>query len=393
MARQAGVGLATEVVAEAAARSAAREAMERLGAVRASLAFVFASYHHHEKFAAVVETVRAITGAPRLVGGGAAGVLAPGGEIEGGPGIAVLAVLDPGLSPVAFTAPPRLDDPAAAAELQRALSGSSGGTLFLLADPSRATPGATLAAVGRAAPGAVVVGGAVAGDPAARQRYGFVDGAVVPNAHAGVLLRDSGTVVTGVTGAARPVDRPYTVTAVDGPVVREIAGRPAAEMFARALMQAPPAPAAEPASPEPGQAVLGVATDPARYPLGRGDFLVRRVLRVDPEAETLVLAEPVQVGDTVQVHVLDAEAGRQDLAAMLTRVRVRLANAPPRFGLYFNAASRGRRLFGTAHHDVTLIREALGEFPLVGCVTDAEIAPVAGAARVLEDSAVLAVFA
>jgi small ligand-binding sensory domain FIST len=48
----------------------------------------------------------------------------------------------------------------------------------------------------------------------------------------------------------------------------------------------------------------------------------------------------------------------------------------PVFGCYFNCAGRGRGLYGEPDHDVTMIRKALGEFPLAGFFGNGELAPV-----------------
>jgi len=42
----------------------------------------------------------------------------------------------------------------------------------------------------------------------------------------------------------------------------------------------------------------------------------------------------------------------------------------------FNCAGRGQGLYGVPGHDVTLIRERLGEWPLVGFFGNGEFAPV-----------------
>jgi small ligand-binding sensory domain FIST len=91
----------------------------------------------------------------------------------------------------------------------------------------------------------------------------------------------------------------------------------------------------------------------------------------------VAVAERVRVGQTVQFQIRDAEASREDLRAMLDEVAGRLGDRRPAFGCYFNCAGRGRGLFGVPDHDVTLIRERLGEFPLVGFFGNGEFAPLA----------------
>jgi small ligand-binding sensory domain FIST len=116
--------------------------------------------------------------------------------------------------------------------------------------------------------------------------------------------------------------------------------------------------------------------DPAKSPLERGDFLVRNLIGADQSSGAVAVAERVRVGQTVQFQIRDAEASRDDLRAMLDDVVTRLRGRRPAFGCYFDCAGRGRGLFGVPDHDVTLIRERLDDFPLIGFFGNGEFAPI-----------------
>jgi small ligand-binding sensory domain FIST len=88
------------------------------------------------------------------------------------------------------------------------------------------------------------------------------------------------------------------------------------------------------------------------------------------------VGEPVRVGQTIQFQIRDAEAARSDLEEMLQGVTQTLGGRRPAFGLYFDCAGRGAGLYGVADHDIGLIRERLGEFPLAGFFGNGEFAPV-----------------
>ncbi|MGH7321763.1 MAG: FIST C-terminal domain-containing protein, partial [Candidatus Rokuibacteriota bacterium] len=96
----------------------------------------------------------------------------------------------------------------------------------------------------------------------------------------------------------------------------------------------------------------------------------------DQATGAVAVGERVRVGQTVQFQIRDAEAAREDLCGMLEELRKRLAGRRPAFGCYFNCAGRGRGLFGVPDHDVTLIRQHLGDFPLVGFFGNGEFAPI-----------------
>src|SRR5436190_15505498 len=224
---QAAVGFSTELVAEAAAQGAARQAMERLGAVQSTLAFVFASYHYREKYPALISIIRAVTGADRLIGCSASGVVAPEGEFEGVPAVVVLAVRDPGGAPETFMAPGPVAGPPEEA-VRALLPRGDQGPLILFPDVFEEPAVETVRAVEASGAAWPIIGGAATGDPAAMSCWKFCDGEVATGSLAGALVPHAGPVLIGVTSACRPVARPWTVTKAEGNVVQEIGGRPAA---------------------------------------------------------------------------------------------------------------------------------------------------------------------
>jgi len=155
-------------------------------------------------------------------------------------------------------------------------------------------------------------------------------------------------------------------------VIERIANRSALEMLAEAVHSFPDGEARI----QRAGVFAGLAMDPAKSPLERGDFLVRNLVGADQRRGALAVAERVRVGQTVQFQIRDAAASREDLVAMLAEVAARLGDRRPAFGCYFDCAGRGRGLFGVPDHDIALIRERLGEFPLIGFFGNGEFAPL-----------------
>ncbi|MGH7312326.1 MAG: FIST C-terminal domain-containing protein, partial [Candidatus Rokuibacteriota bacterium] len=155
-------------------------------------------------------------------------------------------------------------------------------------------------------------------------------------------------------------------------VVMRIAGRPALEVLREAVSRAPDGAARA----QRAGLFAGLAMDPAKSPLERGDFLVRNVLGADSGTGAIAVAEPVRAGQTIQFQLRDAAASREDLETTLRGVARALGGQRPAFGCYFNCAGRGRGLFGVPDHDVTLIRSHLGDFPLIGFFGNGEFAPI-----------------
>jgi small ligand-binding sensory domain FIST len=193
----------------------------------------------------------------------------------------------------------------------------------------------------------------------------------VQGALAGVALSGLAPVI-GVAQGCAPIGEPYVITRAEANVIERIGNRPALEVLGEAIRALPDA---ETRIRRAG-VFAGLAMDPAKSPLERGDFLVRNLVGADQSRGALAVAEPVRVGQTVQFQLRDAEASREDLRAMLESVAGRLHGRRPAFGCYFDCAGRGRGLFGVPDHDVTLIRERLGAFPLVGFLGNGEFAPI-----------------
>jgi small ligand-binding sensory domain FIST len=188
---------------------------------------------------------------------------------------------------------------------------------------------------------------------------------------AGVALSGLAPVI-GVAQGCTPIGEPYVITRAEQNVVKEIGSRPALEILRQAVHALPDGPARI----ERAGLFAGLAMDPAKSPLERGDFLVRNLIGADQATGAVVVAEPVTVGQTIQFQIRDAQASREDLETTLPRVARALGDRRPLFGCYFNCAGRGRGLYGTPDHDVTLIRTHLGEFPLVGFFGNGEFAPI-----------------
>jgi small ligand-binding sensory domain FIST len=369
--RRAGSGLAVAPGLPTAALDAATAAMERGGLSGARLALVFLSGDAAGAAHEVLHIVRRVTGARAVVGCSGVGVLTEQREVEGTAAAAVLAIQDDRL----VASPVSVESLAAgAADAARAIGDAAGatlaegGSLVLLPDPRGLDPGALLNGLVEAV-GPVPVLGAVAaglGEPVELCNTETLSGGL-----AGVAVSGPAPLI-GVAQGCTPIGEPYVVTRAERNVVHQIAGRPALDVLREAMRTVENA---EERIPRAG-IFAGLAMDPAKSPLERGDFLVRNLMGVDPRSGAIAVAELVRVGQTIQFQLRDAAASREDLHATLASLRGRLEGRRPAFGCYFNCAGRGQGLYAEPDHDVTAIRNALGEFPLAGFFGNGELAPV-----------------
>jgi small ligand-binding sensory domain FIST len=90
------------------------------------------------------------------------------------------------------------------------------------------------------------------------------------------------------------------------------------------------------------------------------------------------VGEVLNVGQTMQFQVRDADAADSDLRGMLEG---HLADNGPESttgALLFTCNGRGSNLFGTPDHDISALREAIPGLPVAGMFCGGEIGPIGG---------------
>ena len=186
---------------------------------------------------------------------------------------------------------------------------------------------------------------------------------------------------TVVSQGCRPIGEPMIVTAGEGRVARELAGRPALERVQDVLRAL---------SPDDLQLAqrglhIGRVVDESKAHFGRGDFLVRSVLGADSSNGAVAFGDEVEVGSTVQLQVRDALSADEDLRQLMAG---RDADA----ALVFTCNGRGTHLFGVPDHDATVVNDALGSVPIAGMSCAGEIGPVGGRSYMHGFTASIALF-
>jgi small ligand-binding sensory domain FIST len=366
----AGTGLAAGQSFEDAALAASLQAIERSGTDHADLALVFVTGDGALPRAhAALHAVRRVTGARAVLGCSGTGVLTERGEVEADAAVAVLSVGGEGLVATPFSFEGQGERAELGSEVAQRVGATvaEGGCVLVLPDAAGCDPPLLLSQVQETLGFVPLLGAVAAGAPT----FELYNTDATRAALVGVALSGLAPVI-GVAQGCTPIGAPYVITRAESNVIERIGNRPALEILEEAIHALPDA------ETRVARAGLfaGLAMDPAKSPLERGDFLVRNLVGADRASGALAVAERVRVGQTVQFQIRDAEASRWDLRAMLDEVSGKLAGRQPAFGCYFNCAGRGRGLFGVPDHDVTLIRERLGDFPLVGFFGNGEFAPV-----------------
>ena len=359
----------------AAADRAVDEVLAAL-ATTPDLVVVFAGGRDTSRLAQVGPRVALRSGAAALVGCTAAGVVGDGRGAEGVPAVSVWAAVLPGarlrtfdlevlpaadgLAVVGMPTPRGADDPEGA-----------DAAVLLLADPYSFPADEFVASAGARAHGLPFLGGLVSGPGRAGTPRLFVDGRVVERGAVGVVLGGDVSVQPLVAQGCRPVGPTMTVTAADGPLLVELAGRPALMKVREVLAGLDPE---DQALATTGLHV-GLAVDEYAEEHELGAFLVRPVLGVEPARGAVAVGEAVELGRTVRLHVRDAETAREDLRRHLRaarRGRLRTVDG----ALLFTCTGRGARMLGSSAADVVAVRDGLGGVPVAGFFAAGEIGPV-----------------
>jgi small ligand-binding sensory domain FIST len=379
-----GTGLSTAPDQVTGAREAAAIALERLGGV-CDVCVVFASGAHLAAPEATLEGIADVLAPSQLIGCGAQGVLGDGREIEHGTGVAVWAASLGAGTATAFHAAVEETAGTYVTGLPD-LAGADGA--ILLADPISFPADAVLHAISPRLPDVPLVGGLASarltdGSPAL-----FLDGDVVPGGAVGVRF-DGVDVIPCVSQGAAPLGPELTITAAEGNVVLELAGRPAYEKLQEI--------AGELTSEEQllletsGGILVGIVVEPNKPDYLQGDFLVRPLIGADPRTGAVAVGAMVRPGQVVRLHARDAESADLDLRNALD-ARTRELASPPAGALVFACNGRGRSMFGLPDHDAATVTQVLHGAPSAGFFAAGEIGPVGHEAFLHGYTATVALF-
>jgi small ligand-binding sensory domain FIST len=329
----------------------------------ATLGILYVSEPAAPSFAGIARALARHTGIGAWVGGVGLGVCAAETEIFDEPAAVALTAA---LPPDGFRVFAATDDPGGELPRRHApwIEASTPALALVHADP-RCPDLARAAVDAAAASGAFLVGGLVSHrcpEPLLARvpgEDGFGSSGV-----AGLMLAPEIAVATALTQGCSPIGPARRIDEARDNVVMSIDGRPALQVFL------------EDVGPElardlrrlgglifAGMPVAGTDT---------GDYLVRNLLAIDPSRGWIVLGAEVAAGDPILFCRRDPDSARRDMGRMVRQLKGRL-QGPPKAGIYVSCVARGANLFGDKGVEAAIIREHLGDFPLIGFFANGEI--------------------
>ena len=352
----------------------------------ADLVFLFASYHHAERYPEIVSAIHERLSPRILAGCSGQAVITTGREIEGRPGITLLSLS----LPEADLTLKRISQEELDAEtplVDRLLPPEDVNAWVLLSDPFTIDTEALVAALAETYPGTPIMGGMASAFPGGRSAYLFEGANLAPGGALLLAVGGAWTVLPVVSQGAEPIGESWTVTEAERNIVVAIGGRPALDVLMETLRDLSPE-----VQERAGRNLLcGLAMDEYADELGRGDFLIRNLLGVDRERGAVAINDNVRVGQTLQFQLRDAEAATDELNALLDQARDAMAGGAAG-GLLCACNGRGQGMFGAPDHDAAAVADRLGPLPIAGLFCNGEIGPVGGTPFVHGFTASLALF-
>lgn len=348
--------------------------MQGLPEPRAHFGFVFASPHHLKALVDFLPMIRERLATSVLLGCTGGGVIGAQHEVENRPGFALMAAHLPGASVTPFhleQSDVEVEWPETYWQQRFGLAPDAEPTFILLPDPFTIDPQRLLEVFNTTFPQRPVLGGLASGGRSAESCALFLDDEVVHGA-VGVVLEGDFTLRTVVSQGCKPIGNPQIITRCEGNIIHELGGRPALEVIKEDL--------ASLSSSDQALArtalLMGRVIDEYKEQFGRGDFLIRNFIGADPDSGAIAVGDAFRTGQTIQLHVRDADTAREDLHLLMQRLAPTLQDHPARGALLFSCNGRGAHLYGEPDHDSRMIAEVAGAVPLAGFFCNGEIGPV-----------------
>src|SRR4051795_13368214 len=242
-----------------------------------------------------------------VIGCGAGGVISDAREIEAGTAVSIWAASlgDGEVLPFHATVE-ELEEGSGALSGLPDLDGAAGA--ILLADPFTFPTDAVLRFLSDATPLLPLLGGVASARTTEGGPALFFGEEVVEGGAVGVRL-DGVEVLPCVSQGAAPIGPELTVTAADGHVIGELAGKPALSKLREAIDSLSQADR----DLVDGGLLMGIVVDANKPDYLQGDFLVRGLVGADPETGEVAVGTEVHPGQVVRLHARDASSADRDL--------------------------------------------------------------------------------
>ncbi len=338
-------------------RRAAQDCLEQLGPGGGTLGFLYATDAFAADLGLILEEMKEATGVAHWVGTVGMGVLATGREYVDEPALVAM-VGDIERNAFRVFGSIRATDQVTSGALRCA--GGESNFAVVHADPTNAEVAALVSALA----GKVESGFLVGGLTSSRRLNPQIADGITEGGVSGVVFTGDVAVATRLTQGCSPIGPKHTITECQRNIILSIDGKPALDVMREDLGER----LGKDLNRIGGQVFVGLPIKGS----DTGDYLVRNLLGIDPQSKLIAIGELIQPGQQVMFCRRDLDSAAEDMNRMLESIKKGLFGKP-KGGVYYSCLARGPNLFGRKSEELGLIRDALGEFPLVGFFCNGEI--------------------
>lgn len=333
----------------------------------ANLGFVYVTDRLVEAFPAMLETLRRETRIAHWVGGSGMGVLARGFEYFDRPAAVAMAARLPADG---FKVIPslRTRSDTLSAEHRQWIDRISPPFGIVHGDPTNAETPALIEelsrSIGSAWPGETRGGFLVGALTSSRAANHQVAESITSGGVSGVLFGPGIAVATGLSQGCVPIGPLHVVDECMDNVLVTLDGRPALDVFKQDI--------GDLVAHDLRQIVGQIHAALPVKGSDTGDYVVRNLVGIDPARGWVAIGDVAQHGDSVMFVRRDPDSAKTDLRTMAENLKGR-AKSEIKGGVYFSCVARGPSMFGEEGRETAVIRDVLGDIPLVGLYAGGEI--------------------
>jgi small ligand-binding sensory domain FIST len=203
--------------------------------------------------------------------------------------------------------------------------------------------------------GKVATGYIVGGVSSSRSQTVQIANEVLSGGLSGAVLGEGVAVATRLTQGCTPYPGRFRITEGEDNLIAKLDGRPALEVLLQAV------------GGERAQLLVGLPVPGS----DTGDYTARNLVGVDPKSGLIAIGDTIEPGMEILFCKRDAAAAKKDLQSILFNLKQ--AVPEPRGALYYSCVARGEHMFGSRGAELNVVRQALGDVPLVGFFCNGEI--------------------
>jgi len=396
-----GVGYVDITDSLEAGRQCAEKAMSNGSLSQSDFTVAFCGGNHDP--INFLKAVREVVGESTLIGGTAVGVITNEKSSYGGyeGGVAVVSSDSMRFDAVSVGGLKEGEE-RAGEELGRQLAGRSeedSQAILLFYDSVKSTPPLTVNLAsqlikgverGLGGPHAPVLGGGMIKDYQWSGSHVFANDLAMQQHAVGVVISGDCQVHHAISHGCEPASDYHTITSIEGPVVRELDGRPALDVIEDIIGAG---------AARDWQQYSLLVTLGANYssdPYGDFDenqYVNRLIAAANPDDGSVILFESdFGPGERVQIMRRSNEHMLSSARQMSNDVLGSVGSSDPFLALYIDCAGRTSGFSGAGAEEGAIIQETIGaQMPLLGFYSGVEIAPFMGGSRALDWTGVLIV--